>query len=63
MVVVPTALPVTTPVKESTAATGGIVLIQVPPPEQLNVILLALQTVPEPVIMPGIGLTVTGCVA
>ena len=66
MVVVPAAIPVTTPPDE-TVPTAVLVLVNVPPPVPLavSVVVAPTHTVAVPLMVPGVanGLTVTTCVA
>jgi len=59
----PDATPVTMPVPEPTVAVVVLPLLQVPPPGSLNAVIAPTQTVVDPVIPPGNGLTVTVVVA
>ena len=64
IVVVPATTPVTTPVVPSTVAFDVLLRVQVPPPLGLaRVVVDPSQTMEEPVIAPGVWLTVTTDVA
>ena len=60
MIVVPAPTPVTIPLAAPIVATAGVLLVQVPPPDASdNVIVLPLQTLVEPNIALGPATTVT----
>ena len=65
-VAVPAETPVTTPVMETTVATAGLLLVQVPvpPPAGDNMVVLPTQIVLAPAMLTtGVAFTVTGAVA
>ena len=64
MVVVPVAIPVTTPVPEPMVAMPAALLVQSPPPSaSVRGIVPPTHTVVGPVMAGGMGFTVTGYVA
>ena len=59
MVEVPVSKPDTIPDDDPIVATDEVLLVQVPPPASLNVVDELTQTMPEPEIAEGRGLTVS----
>lgn len=63
MIVVPGVSPDTIPVADPILAISGLVLVQVPPPASVSTSVAPTQTVDDPEIAAGVGLTVTFAVA
>jgi hypothetical protein len=62
MMVLPVAIPVTIPVEESTVATEGLLLLQVPLPAPVRAICKPVQTVVLPVSADTADITATSVV-